>query len=99
MSLRALKSQLKSATGASKDLDQLIAETLHVPRRDYSSSVDDCIELIHEVFPNAHWHLGRAANGVSVYATLEDGRHREESSGTTIPLVLLTVIAAHMGKH
>ena len=88
-----------AASGASKDLDRLIAETLRVPRQDYSSSVDACIELIHELFPDSHWHLGRAANGVSMYATLDEGGHREESTGTTIPLVLLSVIVAHIERH
>ena len=99
MGLRNLKSHLKTATGASKDLDELVAKTLKVQKRDYSSSVDDCIELIHELFPDAHWHLGRAANGVSMYATLDEGGHREESTGTTIPLVLLSVIVAHIERH
>jgi hypothetical protein len=99
MSLRGLQSRLKSATGASDDLDKLIAKALNVGERHYSSSVDDCIELIHELFPNAHWHLGRAADGVSMYATIEGNGHREESSGVTIPLVLLSVIVAHLEKH
>ncbi len=99
MSLKTLKSALETASGASPDLDSLVAETLHVRARDYSSSVDDCIELIHELFPDSHWHLGRAANGVSMYATLEEGGHREERDGGTIPLVLLSVIVAHLARH
>ena len=99
MSLKELKSSIDAATGASKALDQQIAETLNVAKRDFTSSVDDCITLIHELFPKAHWHLGRAGDGVSVYATIEDNGHRSESSGVTIPLVLLAVIVAHLMKH
>lgn len=98
MSLRELKARLKSATGASRELDDLVTKTLRVPARNYSSSVDDCLEAIHELFPDAHWHLGRAVDGVSMYATLEDGDRREESQGVTIPLVLLSIIVAHLER-
>ena len=98
MKLASLKSRLNKATGASSELDRLVANTLGVPERDYSYSIDACIDLIHELFPKAHWHLGRAADGVSMYATLEEGDVREEHSGPTIPLTLLNVIVAHLGR-
>ena len=98
MKLAGLKSRLNKATGASPELDRLVADTLGVPERDYSYSVDACIELIHELFPKAHWHLGRDADGVSMYATLEESDVREEYSAPTIPLALLNVIVAHLGR-
>jgi hypothetical protein len=84
---------LESATGPSRKLDRAACKALGVPNRNYSSSVDACLELIHERLPAAHWHVGRAEDGVSVYATLSNGRHREESTKVTVPLALLTVTA------
>lgn len=87
-----LKILLASTTGASKALDQAVAKALGVAHRDYSSSVDACLELIHEKLPKAHWHIGRAEDGVSLYATLSDGHHREEFTSTTVPLALINVV-------
>jgi len=69
-------SLLDAATGPSKALDRAIAKDFDVPRRDYSSSVEACLELIHERLPSVHWHVGRAADGVSFYALLADGRQK-----------------------
>ncbi len=88
-----LNTLLNKTTGASKDLDRAIAEELDLPLKEYSASVDICLELIHEQLPAAHWHVGRAADGVSMYATLSKGRHREECTRVTVPLALLTVAA------
>lgn len=93
MTRKNLSSRIKSATGPSKELDQAIAEAFHVPLKDYSSSVDACLELIHTRHPTAHWHVGRAEDGVSLYASLADGDHEEESTSVTVPLSLLMVIA------
>lgn len=92
MTLAKLKSLLKATTGASNDLDVAVADALDVPHRSYSSSVDACRALIDEVLPTAHWHIGRAADGVSMYATLTEGEREVESEGPTVPLVLLKVV-------
>ncbi len=85
---------LKIASGPSQKLDQAICKELNVPLRDYSSSVDACLALIHQCQPAAHWHIGRAEDGVSVYASLSQGQRRAESTSTTVPLALLSVLAA-----
>jgi len=92
MTMTELTTLLDSTTGASKPLDKALSDTLKVPLRDYSSSVDACLELIHERLPKAHWHVGRAEDGVSVFATLVEGDHREEAMRVTVPLALLTVL-------
>ena len=89
---------LKATTGSSKALDRAVSDALDVPLRDYSSSVDACLKLIHEKMPSAHWHIGRAEDGVSFYATLADSHHREESTNVTIPLALLTVVVRFMKR-
>ncbi len=88
---------METATGPSKELDQAVADILGVPIRDYSSSVDACLELIHDLLPGAHWHIGRANDGVSLYAALTKGRHRVENTNVTVPLALLTVIGKSLG--
>jgi len=93
MKKNVLKDRIEQATGPSRALDQAVSDALNVPLRDYSSSVDACMGLIHELFPTAHWHVGRADDGVSMYATLTKGRHRAESTNITVPLALLKVIS------
>ncbi len=93
-----LRTLIETATGASKDLDRAISAQLGVPLKDYTSSVDHCLELIHESLPSAHWHVGRDANGVSIYATLANGRHKEECTHVTVPLALLSVAAKFLMK-
>ena len=83
---------LTITNGSSKALDRAVSDALDAPERDYSSSVDACLDLIHKRMPKAHWHVGRAEDGVSMYATLAHGRHREENTNVTIPLALLTVM-------
>ncbi len=84
------------ASGPSKKLDKAICKELNVPLRDYSSSVDASLTLIHQCLPAAHWHIGRAEDGVSVYASLSQGRQRAECTSTTVPLALLSVLAAFL---
>ena len=67
-------------------------------REHFSSSVDACLKLIHEKLPAAHWHVGRAEDGVSMYASLAGGRHRAESTRVTVPLALLTVLASYLDQ-
>ncbi|NQU56575.1 MAG: hypothetical protein HQ513_05015 [Rhodospirillales bacterium] len=87
---------LKKTTGPSKSLDRAIARELNVPLKDYSSSVDACLKLIRQRLPVAHWHVGRAEDGVSVYATLRNGERSVESTNTTVPLALLSVLVAFL---
>ncbi len=94
MNRPGIASLLKTTTGPSKGLDRAITKELNVPPRDYSSSVNACLKLIHERLPSAHWHVGRAVDGVSVYATLSNGARRVENTNTTVPLALLSVVAA-----
>ena len=93
-----LPSLLKSTTGSSRILDEAISKELNVPLRGYSSSVDACLELIHELLPSSHWHVGRAEDGMSMYASLADGHKREESTNVTVPLALLSVVVSFMGR-
>lgn len=97
MKLSNLEMVIREATGADASLDKQIASTLKVTDRDFTSSVDACLDLLHEKFPTAHWHVGRAADGVGVYALLEDDNLRCDSEAVTVPLALLTVIVQGLG--
>ena len=92
MNLSKLESTIRSASGADSNLDRKIASTLHVTDRDFTSSVDACLDLLHEKLPTTHWHVGRTADGVGVYAFLEDGDLKCEAEAVTVPLALLAVI-------
>ena len=92
MNLSKLESTIRSTSGADANLDQQIASSLKVTERDFTSSVDACLGLMHEKLPTAHWHIGRAANGVGVYAFLEEKKLECEAESVTVPLALLTVI-------
>jgi hypothetical protein len=92
MNLSKLESTIRSASGADSNLDRKIASTLHVTDRDFTSSVDACLDLLHEKLPTTHWHVGRTADGVGVYAFLEDGDVKCEAEAVTVPLALLAVI-------
>jgi hypothetical protein len=96
MSPTSLAQLLKATHGPSKNLDEKIARKLKVPIKDYSSSVDACLALIDDCVPAAHWHVGRAEDGVSLYATLSNGDRMVESTNTTVPLALLSVLAAFL---
>ena len=87
-----LKGLMAKATGPPSELDRAVAEALAVPVREYSASVDACLWLIHDLLPNTRWHVGRADDGVSIYATLTKGQHHAECTNVTVPLALLTVI-------
>lgn len=89
-----LSALLAGATGPSKALDRAVARQLDAPPGDYSSSVDACLNLIHRLFPGAHWHVGRAEDGVSVYASLHQGEKRAEKTDITVPLALLGALLA-----
>lgn len=91
--MSGLSDLLAAASGPSKELDRAVADAFGVPARDYSASVEACLELIHAVAPAAHWHVGRAADGVSVYARLSEGEREVEKTAMTVPLALLGVVA------
>ena len=58
----------------------------------YTASVDQCLELLHAVLPDWHWHIGRDASGVFPYAALSKGKIVISADGTSVPLVLLTAM-------
>lgn len=92
MNLSKLENDMRNATGADVKLDAQIATTLQVAKRDFTSSVDACLDLLLEKLPTAHWHVGRAADGVGLHAFLEDGKIKCEAESVTVPLALLMVI-------
>ena len=99
MNFADLETALKATTGSDADLDKRIAATLKVKDRDFTSSVEACIDLVHEKLPHAHWHVGRSADGAGLYALLEDGRHMYEAEAATVPLALLVVIVQGLRQH
>lgn len=88
---------LAAAGGPSKRVDRAVADAFGQPLRDYSASVDACLALFHAVLPAARWHVGRAADGVSVYARLSDGEREAECTAITVPLALLGAVAGMRG--
>ncbi|MBL6929891.1 MAG: hypothetical protein ISR46_00220 [Rhodospirillales bacterium] len=92
MNLSRLEESIRSATGADANLDKYIGSALQVTERGFTSSVDACLELLHEKFPTAHWHIGRAVDGVGVYALVEDGDLNCKAEAVTVPLALLAFI-------
>lgn len=96
MNMTDLNTLLQATSGPSTKLDQAVSKALGVPHRDYSSSVDACLALIIEKLPTAHWHVGRAEDGVSVYATLTEGDHQAECTTGTVPLALLAAVVAFL---
>lgn len=94
-SLDHLLGRLHAATGSDIELDAEILRALlgsPCPAPGYTSSVDACLDLLHTVLPDWHWHVGHGANGIFPYATLSKGKTIVEADGTTVPLVLLLVI-------
>lgn len=97
--LSLLLDRIERARGADRALDADLAKILldasdraadEAP--DYTESVDRCLELLHALLPDWHWHLGRDALGVFPYASLSKGKVVVRADGTTVPLVLLEVI-------
>jgi hypothetical protein len=77
------------ATGSDRALDSSIADAFERPERDYTASVDRCIDLLHEVLPGWSWHVGWNATGVLPYASLHHDHERIETAAPTVPLALL----------
>jgi len=105
--LSSLQQRIEAATGADRDLDadidRLIRRVVNDPPDAdpdptpdaipaYTASVDQCLELLHVVLPDWHWHIGRDASGVFPYAALSKGKTVISADGTSVPLVLLTAM-------
>jgi len=98
--LASLLDRIEAATGADRALDASIDRALapmHAWNRaqdppDYTASVDRCLDLLHELLPDWHWHLGRGALGIMPYASLSNGKVAVSADGTTVPQVLLAAI-------
>jgi len=93
--LSTLLKRIESSKGADPVLDREIEKTLCAPSdevRDYTASIDRCLDLMHEILPAWHWHVGRGANGVMPYASMTKGTQTLVADGTTVPLVLLAVM-------
>jgi len=99
--LASLLSHIKGAVGADRALDAAIEQTLRGLAKDppdYTASVDHCLDLLHDVLPDWHWHLGRGARGIMPYASLSKGRDTVSAGGITVPLVLLAGIVMALQK-
>lgn len=95
--LTDLIARLAAATGPDPALDQDIAQTLGGgntagERPAYTASIDRCFDLLHQVAPGWHWHVGFGVTGLLPYASLALGPRRFEASAATVPLALLNVI-------
>ena len=96
--LQAPAHRLEVATGSDRELDGELARVLAgaspgtVPA-DYTSSVDQCVELVRAAAPGWAWHVGWDASGLLPYATLRQGEHRIEAAAPTVPLALLRALA------
>jgi len=90
--LKNLLTAIETASGADPRLDAKIDNILRnskEPGPAYTASVDSCLELIHDVLPDWHWHVGRGAGGVMPYASLSKGNLKVVADGVTVPLVIL----------
>jgi hypothetical protein len=95
--LERLLDWLKRAPGCDGAIDQAIARDLAAllpgtPAPAYTASVDRCLELLHQVLPGWHWHLGYGASGVLPYAFVAGCGRRFEAAAPTVPLALLIVL-------
>ncbi len=95
--LADLIARLDAATGPDPALDRDIAQTLGGSTTAgegpaYTASIDRCFDLLHQVAPGWHWHVGFGVTGLLPYATLALGPRRFEASAATVPLALLNVI-------
>lgn len=104
--LKQLETDLAAATGADTELDAEIHESAYGVRPDsvpaYTSSVDACLELIHERLPEWHCHIGYGPRGIFPYAMLthdpEQTGARSEKVAPTVPLALLGAFVAALRK-
>ena len=99
--LQSLQARIEAGTGADRDLDAAIENSLIGPSEnppEYTANVDRCLELIQAKLPNWHWHIGRSATGLMPYVSLSHGKLMVSAEGTTVPLVLLTAIVKALIK-
>lgn len=100
--LASLLSHIEAATGADRTLDAAIEQALRGPSKhppDYTASVDHCLELLHDLLPDWHWHIGRGARGILPYVSLSKGEVTVSAGGVTVPLVLLAAIVMALRKN
>ncbi|SUS06130.1 conserved hypothetical protein [Candidatus Defluviicoccus seviourii] len=95
--LTDLLTRLDAATGPDPTLDRDIGQALGGSTTAgegpaYTASIDRCFDLLHQVAPGWHWHVGFGVTGLLPYATLALGPRRFEASAATVPLALLNVI-------
>ncbi|MBX3517799.1 MAG: hypothetical protein KF815_12745 [Rhodospirillales bacterium] len=95
--LTDLIARLDAATGPDPTLDRDIVQALGGSTTAgegpaYTASIDRCFDLLHQVAPGWHWHVGFGVTGLLPYATLALGPRRFEASAATVPLALLNVI-------
>ena len=99
--LASLLDRIEGAVGADRTLDAAIEQALKGPAEeppDYTASVDHCLELLHALLPNWHWHIGRGSRGIMPYASLSKGEVTVSADGITVPLVLLAAIVMALRK-
>ncbi|GAB6052251.1 hypothetical protein JCM17960_10710 [Magnetospira thiophila] len=91
-----LADQLERATGADRALDRALRDHFLGPQEGdpppLTGSVDRCLELVHQVLPGWHWHVGWGASGFLPYALLSHQGHEYHSDGPTVPLALLRAL-------
>ena len=90
--LSSLLGRIETAKGTDRHLDADIEEILRGPSTeapDYTGSIDRCLELLDDILPDWHWHIGRDASGVFPYVSLSKGPMRARADGVAVPLVLL----------
>lgn len=93
--LASLLERIETATGADRALDAFIEQALMGSSKDppdYTASVDRCLDLLHALLPDWHWHIGRGSRGIMPYASLSKGGVTVSADGTTVPQVLLSAI-------
>ena len=93
--LEVLQDRIHDAIGSDRVLDAEIAQLLQGDTGsppNFTGSVDACLNLLFDVLPGWHWHVGHGANGILPYATVSKDRTIIEADGTTVPLVLLTAM-------
>jgi len=90
----SLGAKLHGAGGADPRLDIAIAEAFGVPAGSYTESIEDCRRLVALALPGWHLHIGFAASGVFVYASLSKGEASASAESPTVPLAILRALVA-----
>lgn len=106
--LRQLLERVRQAKGSDPGLDAEIAARLGLrgntatsrpsgnqqtsPSPAFTSSIDDCLDLVRRMRPDWAWHIGWDAEGVLPYVTLLRCGTRFEARAATVPLAILDVL-------